>query len=85
MTNHNCGFCNSPTDTSVISCVSCGVVFHAVTPCTGISANAIRCVLEEFSNGIQYICTGCRCGARASGTTPQDQLEQGAMGQLFSI
>ena len=78
------GFCDSPAGSESVPCARCGTKFHALSRCTGLSDNAIKCVLDESDSGLQYVCTLCRCTEPGSPTVDGQESQRG-MGQLYHL
>ena len=70
-----CGVCSGPLLEVVVTCSRCTTGFHPVNGCTGLSPNAIHCIVNESQSGIQYVCTGCRC-VPSSGVVDPGGLSQ---------
>ena len=78
----NCSFCSAGLEGADVVCAKCSAHFHATTQCTGLSTTAIRCVLEEGSSGLQYICTSCRCTGVVS---PEGSESSRGVAQMFTM
>ena len=72
-----CGICSGPILEVAVICSRCATGFHPVNGCTGLSPNAIHCIVNESQSGIQYVCTGCRCAS------PSGEVDPGGLTQIY--